>query len=84
MRILKYRLHEGLNTLTTPGTSKLVYLDYQNNKLHGWVLENEGPYQDEYEIYVALTGERVPLEYNYVCSIQINPGGGYYVVHAFD
>lgn len=84
MRILKYRLHEGLNTLVTPGTSKLVYLDYQNGKLHGWVLEREGPYQDEYEVYIALTGERVPLEYQYVTSTQINPGGGYYVVHAFD
>lgn len=84
MRVLKYRLHEGLNTLTTPGTSKLVMLDYQDNKLHGWVLEMEGPFQDEYEVYIALTGQQVPLEYNYVCSTQTNVGGGYYVVHAFD
>lgn len=84
MRVLKYRLHEGLNTITTPGTSKLVYLDYQDNKLFGWVLETEGLYQDEYEVYVALTGQQVPLEYRYVCSTQTQPGGGYYVVHAFD
>lgn len=84
MKVLKYRLHEGLNTLATPGTSKLVYLDYQDSKLFGWVLETEGPFQDEYEVYIALTGQQVPLEYRYVCSTQTNLGGGYYVVHAFD
>lgn len=84
MRVLKYRLHEGLNTLTTPGTSKLVLLGYQERKLYGWVLELEGPSQDEYEIYVALTGQEVPLEYNYVCSVQTEISGGYYVLHAFD
>jgi hypothetical protein len=84
MKVLKYRLHEGLNTLTTPGTSKLVYLDYQDNKLMGWVLELEGPHQDEYEVFIALTGQQVPLEYNYVTSTQTQISGGYYVVHAFD
>lgn len=84
MRVLKYRLHEGLNTLATPGTSKLVYLDYQDGKLYGWVLELEGPSQDEYEVYIALTGQQVPHEYNYVASTQTQRSGGYYVVHAFD
>lgn len=84
MRVLKYRLHEGLNTLTTPGTSRLIYLDYQERKLFGWVLETEGPHQDEYEVYVALTGQPVPLEYKYVTSVQTEISGGYYVVHAFD
>jgi hypothetical protein len=59
-------------------------LDYQDGKLFGWVLEMEGPFQDEYEVYVAVTGERVPHEYNYRASTQTQPGGGYYVVHAFD
>jgi hypothetical protein len=84
MRILKYPLKPGLNTFTTPGTSKLRYLNSQDDKLYGWVEELEGPYQDEYEVYLALTGEQVPAEYNYVISYQLERGGGYFVVHAYD
>ena len=50
----------------------------------GWFLEIHKDYQDEYEVYIAVTGEPVPTEYNYVCSSQLNTGGGYFVVHAFD
>jgi len=84
MRVLKYPLHPGLNTLTTPGTSKLVHLDWQDSKLFGWVLESEGPHQDEYEVYVATTGERVPHQYHYCTTTQTQLSGGYFVVHAFD
>jgi hypothetical protein len=84
MQVLKYRLHEGLNTIPSPGTSKLVMLDYQDSKLFGWILETHTDQQDEYEVYVALTGEQVPPEYNYVVSTQTQRSGGYYVVHAFD
>ncbi len=84
MRVLKYPLKMGLNTLVTPGTSKLVYLDWQHDKLYGWVLESDGPYQDEYEVYLATTGERIPHHYNYVTSTQTQLSGGYFVAHAFD
>jgi hypothetical protein len=84
MQVLKYRLHEGLNTIPSPGISKLVMLDYQDNKLFGWVLETEGAQQDEYEVYIALTGQQVPHEYHYVCSTQTQRSGGYYVLHGFD
>lgn len=84
MRIVKYRLHEGMNSIPSPGTSKLVRLDYQDRKLFGWVLETEGPHQDEYEVYIAVTGEAVPHNYQYVTSTQTELAGGYYVVHAFD
>jgi hypothetical protein len=84
MRVLKYRLHEGMNTLPSPGTSKLVMLKYQDKKLHGWVLETETDQQSEYEVYIALTGEVVPHNYCYAASTQTEVSGGYYVVHAFD
>lgn len=84
MRVLKYPLELGLNTLATPGSSKLVYLDYQDHQLYGWVCETEGPYQDEYEVYVAMTGERIPHQYHYCTSTQTQLSGGYFVAHAFD
>lgn len=84
MRVLKYRLHEGMNTIPSPGTSKLVLVKYQDKKLMGWVLETETDQQSEYEVYVALTGEHIPHNYKYVTSTQTEVAGGYYVVHAFD
>ena len=84
MRVLKYRLHEGLNTIAHFGTLKLKYLDYQDRKLHGWFLDTPGTEPDDYQVYVALTGETVHDEYNYVCSTQTQISGGYYVLHAFD
>lgn len=84
MRVIKFALKTGLNALPTPGSLKLVHLDWQDSKLMGWFLEIHKDYQDEYEVYIAVTGEPVPTEYNYVCSSQLNTGGGYFVVHAFD
>lgn len=84
MRVLKHRLHEGLNTITHFGTLKLKYLDYQDKKLHGWFLATAGTEPDDYQVYVALTGETVHDEYNYITSTQTQISGGYYVVHAFD
>lgn len=84
MRVFKYPLHEGMNAVASPGTSKLVMLEYQDRKLYGWVLECETSQQTEYEIYIALTGEQVPHNYNYVTSTQTQISGGYYVVHGFD
>lgn len=84
MRIVKHRLHEGLNTIAHFGTLKLKYLDYQDNKLMGWFLEHPGIEVDEYQVYIALTGETVHDEYRYVTSTQTTYAGGYYVVHAFD
>lgn len=84
MRMLKHRLHEGLNTIQHFGTLQLKYLDYQDKKLHGWFLAHEGVEQDSYQVYIALTGETVNDEFQYVCSTQTNLAGGYYVVHGFD
>lgn len=84
MKVFKYRLHTGMNALPSPGISKLVMLEYQDKKLYGWVLETETDQQTEYEVYIALTGEQVPHDYNYATSTQTQISGGYYVVHAFD
>ena len=84
MRIVKHRLHEGLNTLAHLGKLQLKYLDYQDGKLMGWFLEHTDITPDDYQVYIALTGEGVHDEYNYVCSTQTELAGGYYVVHAFD
>ena len=84
MRIIKHRLYEGLNTIAHFGKLKLKYLDYQDRKLHGWFLETPGIEPDDYEVYIALTGETVHDEFQYVTSTQTNLAGGYYVVHAFD
>jgi hypothetical protein len=73
-----------MNTIASPGTSKLVMLKYQDRKLHGWVLETETDQKTEYEVYIALTGEVVPHNYCYAASTQTEVSGGYYVVHAFD
>jgi hypothetical protein len=88
MKVLKYRLHTGMNTLPVAGdvTAKLRYLNDQEGKLMGWI--EVTPTTDvptvEYEVYLALTGEEVPDAYNYVCSHQLNQGGGWFVVHAYD
>lgn len=84
MRMLKHRLHEGLNTLPHLGKLQLKYLDYQDNKLHGWFCATQGTEPDDYQVYIALTGETMHDEFNYVCSVQTQISGGYYVVHAFD
>lgn len=85
MRMLKFILHEGLNSIANCGTLKLQYLDYQDKKLMGWFQLTEGlDNSSEYEVYVAVTGEQVPDEYQYVTSTQTQISGGYYVVHAFD
>jgi hypothetical protein len=84
MRMLKHRLHEGLNTIAHLGKLQLKYLDYQDRKLHGWFLAHEGITPDDYQVYIALTGETVNDEFNYVTSTQTEHSGGYYVVHAYD
>jgi hypothetical protein len=88
MKILKYRLHPGMNTLPIPGdsTAKLRYLNDQGGKLVGWVevAATTGVTTVEYEVYLALTGEDIPNEYNWVCSHQQHQAGGYFVVHAYD
>lgn len=84
MRMLKYPLHEGLNTIQHQGTLQLQYLDYQDRKLMGWFLSTPGTELSNYQVYVALTGETLHPEYHYVCSAQTQISGGYYVVHAFD
>lgn len=84
MRMLKYPLHPGLNTIEHFGKLQLKYLDYQDRKLMGWFLSHDDTELDSYQVYVALTGETVHEEYNYVCSTQTQISGGYYLVHAFD
>lgn len=84
MRIIKHRLHTGLNTIDHFGKLELKYLDYQDGKLMGWFLAHEDTELDSYQVYIAPTGETVHDEYRYVCSTQTNLSGGYYVVHAFD
>ena len=84
MRMLKHRLHEGINTLPHFGQLELKYLDYQDKKLMGWFQAHEGTEPDNYQVYIALTGETVHSEYRYITSTQTQNSGGYYVVHAFD
>lgn len=84
MRMIKHRLHEGLNTIAHFGTLQLKHIDYQDRKLMGWFLETSGTEPDEYQVYIAMTGETVHDEYHYVCSHQAQLNGGWYVVHAFD
>jgi len=88
MKILKFRLHPGMNKIPVglDYLAKLVYLNDQSGKLMGWVQfrPTPGVPESEYEVYVALTGEQVPDEYQYITSHQISEGGGYFVVHAHD
>jgi hypothetical protein len=90
MRVIKHRLHPGMNTISVEADHicKLRYINDQDGKLMGWfevvtdVDLHLQPYQ--YEVYLAMTGETVPDDYQYVCSYQLQQGGGYFVVHAFD
>lgn len=86
MRVLKYLLHVGMNTFRHAGTLQLVHLDYQDSKLMGWFtsIDDFDAEPSEYEVYVAITGERVPDRYNHVATTQLNTAGGFFVVHAFD
>jgi hypothetical protein len=67
---------------------KLRYINDQDGKITGWFEVGTDtdlhlqPY--EYEVYLAMTGETVLHGYRYVCSHQLQQGGGYFVVHAFD
>ena len=89
MRIIKHRLHPGMNTIQVEADHqiKLRYINDQDGKLCGWfqVAQDELHLQaHEYEVYLALTGETIPDGYHWVCSYQQHTGGGYFVVHAFD
>lgn len=85
MRVIKIKLNVGINTIRHLGTLKLVHLEYQGSKLMGWFTEViDSDTESEYEVYIALTGEIVPDDYNYVCTTQLAEGGGYFVVHGFD
>ena len=81
MQVHKHRLREVLNTVQD--VERLVYMDFQDSKLYGWFLTNPTQQLHEYEVYVALTGERIPDEYRYVTSTQ-HVSSGFYVLHAFD
>jgi hypothetical protein len=88
--MLKYRLHPGMNTIPVEADHicKLRYISDQDGKLFGWfqVAADADLHLQahEYEVYLAMTGETVPMDYNYLCSYQERTGGGYFVVHAFD
>lgn len=88
MRMLKYRLHPGMNTFKCETNKVLMlrYLNDQDGKLTGWFEEHTVEHSDafEYEVYLALTGEEIPDDYHWVCSHQLHTGGGYFVVHAYD
>lgn len=86
MRVLKYMMHPGMNAFHHAGKMKLVHLEYQDSKLMGWFtsIDDFDAEPTEYEVYIAITGERVPDKYNYCCTTQLNTGGGYFVIHAFD
>lgn len=90
MRLIKFKLLAGMNRIPIAANlqAKLRYINDQDGKIMGWFQvahDTELNLQaHEYEVYLAMTGEQVPEQYNYVCSHQTNAGGGYYVVHAFD
>jgi len=88
MRMIKHRLHPGMNKIPVQHYHKLKlwYLNDQDGKLTGWFQEmrDDAVLEHEYEVYLALTGEQVPDDYCYCTSYQERTGGGYFVVHAFD
>jgi hypothetical protein len=67
---------------------KLRYINDQDGRLMGWfeVATDVDLHLQahEYEVYLAMTGETVPENYNYLCSYQQHQAGGFFVVHAFD
>ena len=88
MRMLKFLLKPGMNTLKCDTDKVLVlrYLNDQDGKIMGWFEEHTVLHSEafEYEVYLAVTGETVPSDYDYVCSHQVSAGGGWLVVHAYD
>ena len=85
MRVIKLPLEAGLNTLpTTSSKLKLLHIEHQRHQLMGWFCETQTLTPDSYQVYIALTGEVLNPEYNYVTSTQLQEAGGFYVVHAFD
>jgi len=87
MRVIRFHLQTGLNEVI-PGDNialRLVYLNDQDGKVVGWFEESyaKDP-QPSLFIYLALTGEEVPVFYTYITSHQVSAGGGYFVVHAFN
>jgi hypothetical protein len=85
MRVIKMPLETGLNTFpTTNSELKLQHINYQHKLLYGWFSETQTDTKDSYQVYVALTGETLNPEFNYVASTQLHEAGGYFMVHAFD
>lgn len=88
MRVLKFPLKPGMNAVKceTDKVLMLRYLNDQDAKIMGWFEEHTVEHSEafEYEVYLALTGEQVPTEYDYVCSHQVQQAGGFFVVHAYD
>jgi hypothetical protein len=85
MRVIKMFLETGLNVFATTGTKlKLVDVNYQYSQLMGWFLETQTGTKNNYQVYVALTGEILRSEFTYIASAQFTDEAGHFVVHAFD
>ncbi len=88
MRMLKYPLHPGMNKIAVDQDhlAQLKYVNSQDSKIMGWfeVAAEPNTQAHTYEVYLALTGEALHKQYRYITSHQLNQGGGFFVVHAYD
>lgn len=78
----KFRINEGENTLQVPGGLCGVHIDGQAGSLFLWTTARiDEPVQLE-TIYVARTGEVIPVEWrSYLGTALLNGGGS--VLHAY-
>ena len=88
--MLKYPLNVGMNVLQLPAFTDLTNATVQHqpgqtHPIQMWVLADPSyPQAEDVHIYVALTGESLPLApnqaYHNLGTVQLNGGG--FVVHA--
>lgn len=80
IRVLEFPLKVGMNKVKAPGRLFRGRYDYQGDQLTWWSCCNEGT-EREYEVYVALTGEEVDPNSEYLGTAISEDGS--FVTHAF-
>ena len=84
MTPFKYPLKTGDNTLQIPGGLFGCHFAFQHDVPTLWTTANTDKPDEEFHIYVALTGEPIPYDRNRIGYMGTAVFGvGSYVVHAY-
>ena len=68
MRVIKFKLNEGINTIPSNHVLEPKWIEWQGDSFQVWCQEfTQLPTKHPLEVYLAVTGETVPPDYpNYI------------------